>query len=1329
MKRSKLSTGNIEGSKFLNQKAKTNNSLCVTNNKIQKISNQNNIRQILLKFKTQKCSPKKTPTKSSNKISNENSINNTEMMINNIGNKEIKVILSNTKNMHELNNILKCNNKNNYRLQSTKQSPGNIQKKNYMINNKILNNTLQILTKQTSKDNITITKTKNNFVNNKSDTKTKKQNNINKNKINIQTKNINIKYRNNDHTYNSNSINSNTNNTNNTNSSISNVINYSTNCPVSQFAYPSQQKKKIILQTNKSFKQKRAVIFKNCNNDLNNFIINNEKKYINSNFNNTTTTPITMNNSRKNSVERKLKDTKKALLNYFQTNKNCILTNISQVQNSNHSKTLSSNVIQSNLNYNINQKVSTANNFKLKVNNISKNNKVKSKDPFTVTKNSINKNFKKYQSGKMMTNLNKVNYTTSNSPSKYLINSLNSKIKEKKNTHKIYIRSGNDYNLNDLNIKVPHLTSSNLNNNELNICSSSCNKTHEIKNLSSNKKNDKAIVAKNLINNKSFNYFLVKNNIKDGIIGSKIISHKQSLINLLKESENNNNSKNKIINNNTNIISPEKKTKHYSKKFNNKKTHIENNQTNILTNNASSNMINKITPKIIDIKKCSISNNNYINKDINNIKTTPNKTYNTINTRPNSNNNKRNNKKSAISNQIETKKIGAHSEIRGKNIKNKNRKIESKSNSVSKSKPKSTAKNSKSKYKSKHFSNFIEEIKIYKKNNIKINTSNNSSVNKSNKSSLNNSKNIFHKRDKSKSEYNSNSSSVSKNNTQEKIKINKSTSINFPDFESELSIKKQKEIKNKLIKEGTYYSKLSLKLSKYIIDYYKANNIYPKTQINFYKYGRLIGKGAFGKVNIGLHVLTGKIVAIKSFNKKKFKNERSKQKIIHEIELMKNLRHFSVVKLLDYFETKNYLLIIMENISGGDLLTFVKKRTKLTEKICKFIFKQLLISLKFIHNKNIIHRDIKLDNILIDLNNNIKLCDFGVGKQIHENELLKEQCGTPAYIAPEILENKGYEGPPVDIWSSGIVLYAMLSGNVPFKANNLSDLHTMIISGNFKELSDKSIECNDLLHKLLEVDPKKRISIEDALKHPWFFKDYNLLEENKMNLFTKAEKILLSKNIVDYRNCNKDERIENFTLQNLDTKNIIENKNNATKSIIFAPFNTSYSSKEINISHLEEGLLIENNDIFFDEKINVLNRQYELNNNEEIDHGVLINHSNLTSRSTNNDNLVRMNAMKKENDNPQNSIEENKKILSNNNSKKKYLNNNINKEMPNRNQGNNVNTLPSTSSTIIFDENILKTMEVLGYKKEYVQKCIANNEVNYCSATYYLLCSSTESVA
>ena len=545
-----------------------------------------------------------------------------------------------------------------------------------------------------------------------------------------------------------------------------------------------------------------------------------------------------------------------------------------------------------------------------------------------------------------------------------------------------------------------------------------------------------------------------------------------------------------------------------------------------------------------------------------------------------------------------------------------------------------------------------------------------------------------------------------------------------------------KEEKKTLLTKGIYYLTKSQNLIKYIKEYFIKYNTYPNSQLSFYEFGRVIGKGAFGKVNLGLQVLTGKIVAIKSFNKNQFKIKNYRNKIYNEINLMKNLRHHSIVKILDTFETNNYILIIMENISGGDLLSFVKKRTKLPEKISKFIFKQLLQTLKFIHNKGIIHRDIKLDNILLDLNNNIKLCDFGVGKIVHPGQLIKDQCGTPAYIAPEIFQNiNGYEGPPVDIWSSGVVLYSMLNGQVPFKADNIIKLHKLIMSGKFKEnVKELSKEVLDLLHCLLEVNPNKRITVDQALGHPWFNNGNNNLEDNKQSLFTKAELILLSKNNIDYKNCEKQEMIENFTLENLNTANFNENKNVNTKSLIFAPFNSSYLSSENNENinnHFEEGVDVQNNLIYFDEKAKVLNRQYELNNNGEIDHGILINKQNSTQSENINNNLERSKEtlddknidinIRNSYDSDDNKNDEDKHIIMRENSKNKLSTKKGDSFDNNRNIENNLTCLLTNSSTIPFDENIIKMMENYGYKREYTQKCLYNNEVNYCTGTYYLL--------
>ena len=363
-------------------------------------------------------------------------------------------------------------------------------------------------------------------------------------------------------------------------------------------------------------------------------------------------------------------------------------------------------------------------------------------------------------------------------------------------------------------------------------------------------------------------------------------------------------------------------------------------------------------------------------------------------------------------------------------------------------------------------------------------------------------------------------------------------------------------------------------ISNYIKNYYSKYKKYPKTKMNFYKYGRLLGKGAFGKVNLSLHVLTGRLVAIKSINKTKLMNEKQKRKIMLETTIMKTLsKSNNVVKIFETYETKKHYCIVMEYICAGDLLSYIKKRGKLTEQVAKFIFKQIVLSLQYIHSHNIVHRDIKLDNILIDLDNNIKICDFGVSKIIKKGESMLEQCGTPAYIAPEILLNQGYEGFGVDIWSAGVVLYAMLGGTVPFKGNNINELHDLIIKGEYKPLKEISPEATHLIRSILEVDPKKRISTKDILVHPWLINvDLNFWKTQ--NLFTNAEYILLAKSNVDYRDIsNKDDMIEIFDIKNLDTNDENKNKNVKTKSFILAPFNSSIEEDNNgNIISIDESL-------------------------------------------------------------------------------------------------------------------------------------------------------------
>ena len=170
--------------------------------------------------------------------------------------------------------------------------------------------------------------------------------------------------------------------------------------------------------------------------------------------------------------------------------------------------------------------------------------------------------------------------------------------------------------------------------------------------------------------------------------------------------------------------------------------------------------------------------------------------------------------------------------------------------------------------------------------------------------------------------------------------------------------------------------------------------------MNFYKYGRQLGKGAFGKVNLALHLCSGKLVAIKSIHLAKIKSANKKNKLKYEIEIFKKMHHpfvseyiiYITYRILDTFETDKYIFIVMEYICG-DLLNLVRKRGKVPENLAKIIFKQIIEGLKYIHSKNIVHRDIKLDNILIDLKNTVKICDFGVSKIINQDTIMSEHCG------------------------------------------------------------------------------------------------------------------------------------------------------------------------------------------------------------------------------------------------------------------------------------------------------------------------------------------------
>ena len=512
---------------------------------------------------------------------------------------------------------------------------------------------------------------------------------------------------------------------------------------------------------------------------------------------------------------------------------------------------------------------------------------------------------------------------------------------------------------------------------------------------------------------------------------------------------------------------------------------------------------------------------------------------------------------------------------------------------------------------------------------------------------------------------------------------------------------------------SNYYLAKSNQLAQYIKKYKEQHGEYPDTQLFHYKYGRLIGQGAFGKVNIGLNVLSGRIVAIKSFNKNNLdKNKDSKEKITYETNIMKKLNHSSIVKILEMFESDNYILIIMEYINGGNLYSFVKKRRKLNEKTAKFLFWQITQGIKYMHNNGVVHRDIKLENILIDLNNNVKICDFGIGKAVtpYKNgktiHILHDQCGTPMYIAPEILlctKEHGYNAFPVDMWSAGIALYIMLSGTLPFaldknlnKESHNAELQYAIINNSPKPIEYISEEAQDLLYGLLDKNPKTRYTADDVLKHSWFHNENFNSNPDKYHLFTKAELIMLSKTYIDYRFARVEDIKESFTLSNLkrdDNDNgDASNKNIETKSYILAPYNSKIITRTFNgldyyfededddcgSSRYNNELSIQNNVVLFSNKVREYNMNYELNNNGEMDNGILIDPKYDTETQSANDSVFMYEEYK---------VRPNLKMLS---EKKRR-------------------------------EYLFKKMEKFGYSEQYVSKCLDKNVLNHATAVYYLM--------
>ncbi|KAJ3434870.1 protein kinase [Anaeramoeba flamelloides] len=258
-----------------------------------------------------------------------------------------------------------------------------------------------------------------------------------------------------------------------------------------------------------------------------------------------------------------------------------------------------------------------------------------------------------------------------------------------------------------------------------------------------------------------------------------------------------------------------------------------------------------------------------------------------------------------------------------------------------------------------------------------------------------------------------------------------------------------------------------------------------------YEIGKTLGTGSYSKVKLATHKGTGQKVAIKIVSKKQLLEKPANlERIRREISVQKLIKHPSVIQIYDVYETNKHLFLVLEYISGGELFDYIVKCERVESDEARKFFQQIIYAIEHIHSFSITHRDLKPENLLLDRDNNIKIIDFGMAKIMESGNLLQTACGSPHYIAPEVLKGKGYDGKKSDIWACGVVLYALLCGYLPFDEKKYQKLLFKIKKGKYSFPSTLDEQEMDLISKMLTVNPKKRITIKEIKKHPWFIKSF-----------------------------------------------------------------------------------------------------------------------------------------------------------------------------------------------------------------------------------------------
>ncbi|ONK72774.1 uncharacterized protein A4U43_C04F23070 [Asparagus officinalis] len=268
-----------------------------------------------------------------------------------------------------------------------------------------------------------------------------------------------------------------------------------------------------------------------------------------------------------------------------------------------------------------------------------------------------------------------------------------------------------------------------------------------------------------------------------------------------------------------------------------------------------------------------------------------------------------------------------------------------------------------------------------------------------------------------------------------------------------------------------------------------------RTRVGKYELGRTLGEGSFAKVKYARNTQTNDSVAIKILDKNQLLKHKMVEHIKREISTMKLIKHPNVVQLHEVMASKTKIYIVLEFVQGGELFDKIVNNGKLKEDEARRYFQQLINAVDYCHSRGVYHRDLKPENLLLDSFGVLKVSDFGLSTfspQIREDGLLHTTCGTPNYVAPEVLDDKGYNGAASDIWSCGVILFVLMAGYLPFDEPSLMGLYKKIWRADFSFPSWFSSGAKKLLKRILDPNSHTRITIPDILKDDWFKNGYKI---------------------------------------------------------------------------------------------------------------------------------------------------------------------------------------------------------------------------------------------